>query len=429
MTDINKFSWHKDATHIQINHGEWNGIVDTLQELGYREVLSSLKTTKRAFPLGCYKFDDSGRDKDLYVRTWDEELVHYYTMDDDDKNDPSHVGGGAAFTHINTRFKQKNKLTLQAAFGIWKPCGDRYYDKEAGDYVLPYALQQNNRALAAMIDCDYLCRHLLLTGVYKADISSAYPYQLTKPLPTTQKMIGPITGRVSPFPGYVAFWTKSGHVIAEDVDTRKLMQHPAYENRHKFLDVPEEEEISYLLPLSNYTLAPIMEELYEGRTANPKNKGIMNSFVGMLRSRKEYQTHYMGHISALVYARHIAYMCELYDKLKADGCYPIMYATDSIMWLGGPSRATVREKYLGSFTLEYENCRATYTSCGNYAIEDPQTKALALVKHQGIAKGIWKEQRIETLEDFRERSVIHLSERYNKKIHKFELYEKVEIKT
>jgi hypothetical protein len=153
----------------------------------------------------------------------------------------------------------------------------------------------------------------------------------------------------------------------------------------------------------------------------------MNSFVGMLRSRKEFQNAYMGHISALVYARHISYMCELYDQLKIDKCYPIMYATDSIMWLGGPCRSTEKKKYLGSFTSEYENCRAVFTSCGNYAIEDPKTKALALVKHQGISKDMWATRRIETLEDFRKATVIHMSERYNKSLHKYELYEKVEI--
>ena len=170
-----------------------------------------------------------------------------------------------------------------------------------------------------------------------------------------------------------------------------------------------------------------MENLYNGRKNDPKNKGVMNSFIGILRSRKEWQHSYMGHISALVYARHIKYMCDMYDVLKAENRFPIMYATDSIMWIGGPISATVNEKYLGSFTLEYADCRACYTSCGNYALEDPLTGNLSLIKHQGISAEMWKTRNIKTLEDFRSATVIHMSERYNKKTHKYELYEQMEV--
>ena len=422
--DINKLDWRKDAAHIQVKHGDWNELVDTLIEEGYTENQSPLKTTRRSFPLGSYKFDDNKRDKDMYAVNWEGELIHFYTANDEEKNSDEHVSGGAAYKEINKQFQNLYHLPFARAFGVWKR-GE--LDTESKDKEYHYPLEQCNAALPAIIDCDDLCKHVLLTGVYKADISSAYPYQLTKPLPTTVGMIGPIKGQAGYFEGFVTFWTKSGHIIAEDVDTRILAQHPLYENRHKFKDIPAEEEVSYLLPLCKYSLAPIMENLYNGRKEDPKNKGVMNSFVGMLRSRKEFQSAYMGHISALVYARHIAYMCGLYDQLKRDNCYPIMYATDSIMWLGGPCRTAEKRKYLGSFTSEYENCRAVFTSCGNYAIEDPKTKALALVKHQGISKDMWATRRIETLEDFRKATVIHMSERYNKSKHKYELYEKVEI--
>lgn len=421
--DINKLDWRHDARHIKIDHHQWNQLVDTLIEDGYVENTSPLKTTKRSFPYGSYKFDDNKRDKDMYAVNWEGELIHFYTANDDEKNAEEHVTGGAAYKEINTRFINLYKLPFATAFGTWKR-GDRDPASTCNEYH--YALEQCNTALPAIIDCDDLCKHLILTKVYKADISSAYPYQLTKKLPTTNKMLGPLKGAIEPFPGYVAYWIKSGHVIAEDVDTRILMQHPLYEHKHKFIDVPAAEEVTYLLPYSQYSLEPIMDSLYKGRKLDPRNKGIMNSFVGMLRSRKEFQNSYMGHISALVYARHIAYMCELYDLLKMDGCYPVMYATDSIIWLGGPSRSTTKQKYLGSFTSEYEDCRAVYTSCGNYAIENPKDGSLALVKHQGIGEEMWKARRIQSLEDFRKATVIHLAERYNKSTHKFELYEKVE---
>lgn len=425
-TDINKLSWRNDATHIKVNHGEWNELVDTLIADGYVENQSPLKTTKRSFPLGSYKFDDNKRDKDMYAVNWKGELLHFYTANDDEKNSDEHVYGSEAFKEINSQFVKLYNLSFSKAYGTWQR-GELDKSSKDDEKKYHYELEQCNAALPAVIDCDYLCKHILLEGVYKADISSAYPYELTKPLPTTVGMIGPISGQAGIFPGFVTYWTKSGHILAEDVDTRSLVEHPLYQNFHKFKDIPAEEEVSYLLPLSKYSLAPIMEKLYNGRKQNEKNKGIMNSFIGKLYSRKENQRSYMGHISALVLARQRTKMCELYDKLIADGRYPVMYATDSIMWIGGPSQVAESRKYLGSFTLEYENCRAVITSCGNYAIEDPKTKALALVKHQGISKGMWATRRIETLEDFRNATVIHMEERYDKSKHKYELYEKVEI--
>lgn len=419
--DINKLDWRKDAIHIKIDHADWNSLVDELIDSGFVEAPQPLKTTKRNFAFGSFKFDDDKRDKDLYAVDFDGELLHYYTANDDEKNLKEHVGGMEAFKEINRQFVNENKISFAKAYGTWKRLDKA---EVAGEYH--YHLEQCNHALAAIIDCDDLCKHLILTGVYKADVSSAYPYQLTKKLPTTNGMVGPLNGAIEPFPGYVAYWIKSGHVIAEDVDTRKLAQHPLYEHKHKFNEIPKD-EITYLLPYSNYSLKPIMEKLYQGRNLDPKNKGIMNSFIGILRSRKEWQHSYMGHISAIVYARHIDYMCKMYDVIKAEGRFPIMYATDSIMWIGGPISATVNDKYLGSFTLEYANCRACYTSCGNYAIEDPKTHNLALVKHQGISAEMWQTRNIKTLEDFRSSTVVHISERYNKKTHKYELYEKMEV--
>lgn len=423
--DINKLNWRNDAKHIKINHGEWNELVDTLIEEGYTENQSPLKTTIRSFPFGSYKFDDIKRDKDMYAVNWEGELLHFYTANDDEKNSDEHVLGTTAFKEINSKFVSLYDISFAKAFGTWER-GDRDLSSKEKEKEYHYPLEQCNSALAAIIGCDDLFKHSILSGVCKADISSAYPYQLTKELPTTKNMIGPISGAAQPFPGYVAYWIKSGHVISDDVDTRTLIDHPLYKKYHKFKEIDPKEEITYFLPLSNkYSLKTIMEELYCGRRNNPKNKGIMNSFIGKLRSRKEYQNSYMGHISALVYARHITYMCKLYDELISNNCYPIMYATDSIMWVGEP--IAKKDKYLGSFTLEYENCRAIYHGCGNYALEDPQTHSLAIVKHQGIGEDLWKTRRIETLEDFSKATVIHMDERYNLKTHKYELYKKTEV--
>ena len=425
MTDINKLDWRNGAQNILIEHSEWNLMVDSFIEEGYTENTTLLKTVKREFPLGSYRFDDLGRDKSLYVKTWSGKLLHFYTFNDAEKNDPSHVGGWDAFAEINSAFINEYKIAFPAAFGTWPRLG---FDKKDGKHSLyHYALEQCNEALPAIIECDNNFSHQILTGVYKADVSSAYPYELTLPLPTTKNMIGPISGAVEPPQGYVAYWTKSGHVIEhEGVDTRKLLTHPLYKKRHKFKAIDQEKEITYLLPYCEYDLKLIMYDLYERRNENEKNKGIMNSFIGILRSRKEFQTVYMGHLSALVYARHIEYMCKIYDTLIRENCYPLLYATDSVMWLGGPCSIADKDKYLGSFTLEYENCRAIYGGCGSYALEN-KDGSLAIVKHQGVSAEDWKARNIRTLEDFEAQTYFKMKERYNRKKHKFEFFQATEL--
>ena len=68
--DINKLNW-RDARHIKIDHVDWNQLVDELLDYGFIEAPQPLKTTKRNFSLGSFKFDDDKRDKDLYAVDFD----------------------------------------------------------------------------------------------------------------------------------------------------------------------------------------------------------------------------------------------------------------------------------------------------------------------------------------------------------------------
>lgn len=421
MVDLNKLDWRNDADHIRIDHSDWNDLVDYLLESGYRESKSSYKTTKRSFSLGVFKYDDDKQDKSLYLMNWEGELKHFYTFNDEEKNDDTHVGGGEALRAINLRFLNQYKTSFTNAFGVW-PRGklDKYAKSKEKEYH--YTLEQCNDALPPLIECDEFQKDKHLKHIYKADVSSAYPYELTLPLPTMKGMKGPLKGAIEPEEGYVAYWIKSGHVIegAEGgVDTRRLLTDPLYKDRHKFKEVTDK-EITYLLPYSEYDLSDIINDLYNNRKTNPFNKGIMNSFVGKLRSRKYYQRAYMGHISALVYARHIKYMCDLDYVLKANGNHPIMYATDSIMWQGSYCEVADTEKYLGSFVLEYADFDAAYKGCGSYVLADPETGTILMNKHQGVSAETWKRARIETIEDFL-KIKYEIKEFYNKNTHKFEL--------
>lgn len=419
MVDINKLDWRNDATHIQVGHTEWNDLVDALINDGYQETKGSYKTTKRDFAPGTYRFDDDKRDTDLYLVNWAGELVHFYSHRDDEKNDPEHVEGYRAFEAINKKFLLQYGFSFPSAYGIW-PRGA--IDKTEKDKKYHYTLEQCNAALRPIIKADEFQSHRKLEHIYKADISSAYPYQLTLPLPTTKGMRGPLKGAIEPPRGYVAYWIKSGHIIEGadgGTDTRRLLKDTLYKDIHQFKPIPED-EVTYLLPYCEFLLTDIINDLYDNRSTNPLNKGIMNSFIGKLCSRRLGQKAYMGHISALVYARHITYMCGLNNILLKSGCYPIMYATDSIMWEGGPCAITDKEKYLGAFYLEYADCAAAYKGCGSYVIADPKTGALLLNKHQGISAETWRRANIRSIDEFL--SIKYdIREFYNRKTHKYEI--------
>lgn len=425
--DINKMDWNA-AIRIKVSHLEWNTIVDTLLEEGYIESKIKFKTTKRSFPYGTFRFSDRTKDKELYLVNWEGNPVIFFSHNDDEKNESEHVTGSEAYKEINKRFKDYYGIALATAYGTW-PRGKIDYIDNNGTQIFHYLLEQCNDALPAIIDYNSTFANIVLSHAYKADISSAYPYQATFPVTTMKKMLGPFNGAIEPPQGYVAYWIKSGHIIEsmeDGADTRTLLEDPLYKDRHKFKDIPEKEEITYLLPYSKYSLAPIMYQVYSERKENPRAKGWMNSFFGKLRSRKEYQSQYIGHISALVYARHVQYMCKIDKILKSQGRAPMMYATDSIIWLGGPSDITENDsKYLGCFALEYEDCKLAYKSCGNYVLQTKENE-FAVIKHQGVGSAAWKAANIKSLEDYIKHRHFK-GERYNSTTHKFETKENIDI--
>lgn len=406
--------WNENAIKkVRLTHDEWNAEIDKLKD--YAELTTRVrgyKTCARYWHNHMVCYDESGATRTAYVYNNNmKDLLVISTSLDKDKNNDEKLSGTDAYKLVDKMFKQKCGTSLATAFGTWKRGNLEETIKEEGQDVnlYHYDLQQCNEALPAIIDFDEMYKGLIVKG-YKADFSSAYPYQLTLPLPTTKGMLKEF-GAVEPKEGYIAYWVNSGHIIGGGVDTRKLAQHPLYKKYAKFKQV--ENEITYLLPISEYSLAAVMQEMYDKRKINEQMKDAMVSFIGMLRSRKHFQKAYMGHISALVYARHITAMCNAYDTIVAEGGKPIMYATDSIIWLGKPSTAAVQEKKLGVFHSEYEGARMCIKACGVYAIEDGGK--LAVVKHQGQHASTIK---YNTLEDFQANNRI-LEEYYDKKTHKF----------
>lgn len=324
-----------------------------------------------------YAMEQNGHQVNLY--TTDDSLPRkytvYYTQLDSAKTERDlGVGGGSAFRLVDRLFQERNGVSLQVAFGRCEH--DFIFD--ACNMALAPIIYINER------DCDYI-----VNSVFKADRSSAYPFELCGDLPDFHKhSIKRMKGVVAPTIEYpFAFYIKSGHLaIYEELDTYKdLRSHPLYCTRGKWRDdLYGDQDETILMKRSRYKLDDVMQYMYSMKKDDPNMKTYMVAFIGYIRSTKSWQHHYMGHLSAIVYARHIKEMLYLYDKIVGEKNVVEMIATDSICWKGHAMPAiTQREKELGAFVLEYENAKLLMLANGVYGLQEGDQ--LVVFKHQGTS--------------------------------------------
>lgn len=219
-----------------------------------------------------------------------------------------------------------------------------------------------------------LDRLKIVENCFKADISSAFPFQLTKPIPTL-KYCKRLKGKVAPNAKYpFAFYIKSHHLaiyneLSTEEDNRSIFLGQVSSDYRK---VADEDEETILCKQASFTLEDIMKELYNTKnTAETEEeikfaKLIMNACIGYFHYNKKPG---LSFISAVVIARSNHYVLDLIDKLEDQKNRIEYIATDSIVWKGKDSDVATNEKYLGSFTKEYNNCKFYGVQVGAYQIE------------------------------------------------------------
>lgn len=196
---------------------------------------------------------------------------------------------------------------------------------------------------------------------YKADVSSCFPAELSKSLPTLNGSML-VKGRQKPtkeFP--FAFYLESHHLaILGEFHTKELRTrwYEAYYARIYNDLVPDEYETTLLCPACEYTFKNVMRELYDHRKQHAENKDIMNKTIGVFHYTANPR---LAHVAAVVIARCIHSMNERADKLEAAGCTVYHIATDAIIWRD-PKDSPISivctdpaQKDLGKFMLEEAN--------------------------------------------------------------------------
>lgn len=209
----------------------------------------------------------------------------------------------------------------------------------------------------------------IVEGVYKADVSSAFPTQIMKDLPTLHGSIVVPGRRVEPsekFP--FAFYTRSHHIKTLDGYDSHEMNSWYYREYYKCDDsIKDEDELTILCPKMSEkyheALKKAFIDCYDHRKDSSFYKFVMNACIGYFQRNNNPA---LSFISAIVILRCNIDMIRRCYQLEDEGNTILFIATDSIAWKGKLSPIAIDEKYLGSFTYEGKNIKFLGYSCKAY---------------------------------------------------------------
>lgn len=226
----------------------------------------------------------------------------------------------------------------------------------------------------------------IVEGVYKADVSSAFPTQIMRDLPTLHGRII-VPGRVEPSEKYpFAFYVNSHHIKTLDGYNSHEMNCWYYRDYYKCDDsIKDEDEITILCPKMSEkyhdALAKAFEDCYNHRKEDSFNKFVMNAAIGFMQRNSNPA---LSFISAIVILRCNIDMIRRCYQLVKEGNTILFIATDSIAWKGKPSSVAIDEKYLGSFTYEGKNIK--FLGYSSKAYQWVNNDGKCITKYSGMKK-------------------------------------------
>lgn len=415
MKTIRAIYWELEAKKIKHpNIESFNEFVSTLDPQKRLSMSNhGVKTTRSYYEAGTWRPMFQGYVEDgicytceiYYCKSETEYEIHTLVGKENQS-----ISGFDAFKVLKQKMKQNNNKGMTARFGSFKQTISNIQN-----YIEP--IHRINQNVGPIIGCLYEVQNTPIEGVNKADVSSAYPGEGSKTLPTTKGMIIK-DGRVKPTEEYpFAYYLSSGHIaIYDELDThydcdhflyREWTRKPGQTKRYKnkkvskidkkigFLEVEDKDEKTLLMKASPETLRPEFEYFYDIKSnkALPEEerdiaKAVMNFTIGcwdwincpegtIIPSKVDYY----GHLRAVILARHNHNMIKYYDEIVAAGGEVYQIQTDSIIWKGPIIDSVKTEKKLGDLILEIENAFGFIHGCGAYWLE---ADGKILKKHQGV---------------------------------------------
>lgn len=300
------------------------------------------------------------------------------------KEQIGHLPAGECIKEFNRYFEEYTGTTFDKAFGS-----------------IPDELHQYRHCVPNPIDWafrGYVTKEFeeprILKDITKADVSSAYGYELTKELPNMNDY-KVLDGRVEPNERYpFAFYLTSGNMaiynegstwdywdMIEFSEIKKMSLGITVPDKRNEKDLftgkwkdqtPEYDKTLLCAGIKVDGLEEMIRYLYDGRKKHPENKDIMNISVGCWWSRNTetsngYKIPVRWPLTAVVHYRCNARIAKWLKILKDHGQAPALVNTDSISWRGN-YRDICEPKSLGSFSLEYTDAEMIIVGVKEYQI-------------------------------------------------------------
>lgn len=340
-------NWKKESNVIRLSQedfaNKYNELVNTRKSIQYTTIrylysdedVFSIQV-KSDYRILCLK------EKGKYIRYSTNEF-------DNTKNDQEEYQGSKSITEFQRKFKEINDISLFKAFGTTEIEFKRNIPKQF--YYL-------NR--------DYLHKELIASSI---DGCSQYPSNMCGLLPDSHTMIE-VNGRVEPNEEYPFAFYKSGHLAEYKVfDTHKWLFNPYFDRLFRLfkedwsiLNLKDNEEVTYLMKASKYTLDDVWEYFYDRRKIDNLAKLVMNSSIGMMHTEK-YNSYKYAHLVAIAIARgnqKILNMCERIGYKNI-----IHICVDGIIYKGSQVYG-VDYKKLGVFNQEFIGCDFLMSNMNKY---------------------------------------------------------------
>lgn len=437
---VKYINWYKEAVFIDLNYTDWLQLIDKLDFDNRLEVVRGMKTIRSLYYSGYWAYDTAKNHLFWYNQgQFRFEIITFHLTENED--------------FVSLTGAQARKLfTEEMDGGKWQKrygClyqSDRVYSKEfdLSHVQLVQMLHNINRCVGPFIGNDFRDDMLIESGLWKADVASAYPFNSLDNLPDLHTAELEY-GWVEPSKEWPVIFYLETHNIAEldGPDTRKEQNHYLYRNfRNKGRNrrytkdgkYKDEDPISFIPPQPQelclkckYAEKGLRDEMLHffdlkslgDRTA----KEIINKVIGTLdyvvldketksrvisldydKKNKEgeiervYYTRYgyYGHLRALILARHNHNMIRYYDEIAEKGYKFICIQTDSLMWQGDDKiDSAVENKEIGSLVLEIKNGYGYINGCGIYYVADGNRE---IIKCQGLRN--FKKENVHSVETF-----------------------------
>ena len=222
--------------------------------------------------------------------------------------------------------------------------------------------------------------------IFKADVSSAFPTQIMKDLPTLHNCIR-VGGRVEPSEDFpFAFYLKSKHIKTYDGYDSHELDSVFYTKYYKCDDsVSAEDDETILCPKMSKkyheALMKAFQYCYDHRKEDADNKMIMNATIGYFHRNNNPA---LSMIAAIVILRCNVDMIRRCKQLTSEGNKVLFIATDSIAWMGKLSSVATDEKHLGTFT--YEGKDIEFLGLSPKAYQWVNSEGKCTTKYSGMKK-------------------------------------------